>query len=87
VDLAGLHGLGAASGINTVMTRYLLPKARNLRTGETVKTQDLTGHRWSESQRTLAEQIAQQLADKMSDRTGDPWQGFLESYTPSQRRS
>lgn len=67
--------------------RYLLPKARNLVTGQTVKTQDLTGLRFTMQQRTLAQIAADQLAAKMQQRTGDAWQGFLESYSPTQRRS
>lgn len=67
------------------MAQYLLPKARNLTTGQTVKTQDLTGTRLALSQRVLAEDMARQLADKMTARTGDSWVGFVETYTPSQR--
>jgi hypothetical protein len=65
--------------------KYLLVKARNTRTGQTVKNQDLTGTRFSLSQRTLAEDLARQLADKMTARTGDAWVGFCEAYTPTTR--
>jgi hypothetical protein len=65
--------------------KFLLPKARNTVTGQTVKTQDLTGGRFTLQQRVLAEDSARQLADKMSARTGDLWQGFVESYTPTER--
>jgi hypothetical protein len=83
-----LHGLGTASVINTSMTtQYLLPKARNLVTGQTVKTQDLTGNRFTLDQRTIAEEQAERLARNMENRTRDPWVGFVEQYTPSQRRS
>jgi hypothetical protein len=68
------------------MAQYLLPKARNLVTGQTVKTQDLTGNRFTTNQRMLAENAARELAEKMSQRTGDSWVGFVEAYTPSQRR-
>jgi len=82
-----VHGLSSASGINTDMSdRYLLPMARNTVTGQTVKTQDLAGNRFTMSQRTLAEDMARQLADKMTARTGDSWQGFLREYTPTYRR-
>jgi hypothetical protein len=67
-------------------TKFLLPKARNSVTGQTVKTQDLTGARFTLGQRTLAEAAAAQLAEKMSARTGDSWVGFVESYTPTVRR-
>ena len=65
--------------------QFLLPMARNMITGQTVKTQDLTGTRFTTGQRALAQAMAQQLADKMSARTGDQWQGFLQTYTPTHR--
>lgn len=65
---------------------YLLPMARNTVTGQTVKTQDLTGSRFTHSQRALAEDMAEQLAVKMTARTKEVWQGFVQTYTPSQRR-
>lgn len=65
--------------------RFLLPMARNLLTGETVKTQDLTGARFTMAQRPLAEDLSDQLALKMSARTGSPWKGFLRTYTPTER--
>jgi hypothetical protein len=69
------------------MTQYLLSKARNTVTGQTVKNQDLTGARFKLSQRNMAQEVADQLAVKMSARTGDVWVGFVEAYTPSERRS
>jgi hypothetical protein len=51
-----------------------------------VKNQDLTGARFELRQRTLAEDMSRQLADKMTSRTGQPWVGFVEVYTPSFRR-
>ena len=68
------------------MTQYLITKARNIATGQTVKNQDLTGGRLELRQRALAETLADQLADKMTRTTGDRWQGFVEVYTPSVRR-
>ena len=56
--------------------------ARNTVTGQTVKTQDLTGTRFTQRQRVLAEDTARQLADRMSARTGDTWQGFVRVYHP-----
>jgi hypothetical protein len=66
--------------------QYLLVKARNLRTGQTVKNQDLTGGRLELRQRALAEDQADQLAVKMAARTGDAWSGVVEVYTPTFRR-
>ena len=65
--------------------QYLLPMARSTVTGQTIKTQDLTGTRFTQKQRVLAEDMARQLADRMTARTGDTWQGFVKLYTPSER--
>ena len=59
--------------------------ARNTVTGQTVKNQDLTGDRFTQRQRMLAEDMAAQLAQRMSARTGDAWQGFVKLYTPTHR--
>lgn len=56
--------------------------ARNTRTGQTVKTQDLTGGRFTLEQRGQAQIIADQLAENFTARTGDTWQSFLRPYTP-----
>lgn len=87
VDLAFMHGTCTAFGINTSMSeQYLLPMARNMITGQRVKTQDLTGTQFAPHQRALAQDVADQCAAKMSARTGDAWQGFVQLYTPRQRR-
>ena len=65
--------------------QYLLPMARNTLTGQTVKTQDLTGTRFALNQRRLAQDMADQTAAKMSARTGVAWQGFLVEYQPTNR--
>lgn len=69
------------------MEQYLLPKARCLRTGQTMKDQDLTGHRFTQLQRAQAQERADQLAKTMQDRTREPWEGFVVTYTPSVRNS
>ena len=66
--------------------QYLLPMARNSVTGQTVKTQDLTGTVFTQKQRVLAEQVADQLAVRMTARTGESWLGFVKLYTPTVRR-
>jgi hypothetical protein len=66
--------------------QYLLPKARNTVTNEVVKTQDLSGGRYELSQRPMAELAAHQLANKMTARTREPWEGFVEVYTPVTRK-
>ena len=87
MDLDCLYGSSTAFGINISMSeQYLLPMARNTVTGQTVKTQDLTGTRFTRLQQSLAQVAADQCAAKMSARTGDTWQGFVKTYTPSERR-
>lgn len=81
-----MHGAGTTSDINNCMSdQYLLPMARNMTTGQRVKTQDLTGQRFALNQRALAQDMANQCAAKMSARTGDAWQGFVQLYTPRER--
>ena len=81
-----MHGTSTAFDINIYMSeQYLLPMARNTRTGQTVKTQDLSGLRYTQNQRVLAESAADQCAAKMTARTGDTWQGFVRLYTPRER--
>jgi nitrate/TMAO reductase-like tetraheme cytochrome c subunit len=67
------------------MEQFLLVKARSA-LGQTVKNQDLTGTRFTLRQRAIAQECADQLAAKLTARTGVTWTGFLEQYTPSQRR-
>jgi hypothetical protein len=81
-----MYGTSTAFGINICMSeQYLLPMARNTVTGQTVKNQDLTGTKFTQRQRVLAEDIAAQLADRMTARTGDTWLGFVRLYTPTVR--
>jgi hypothetical protein len=82
-----VYGASTAFDINISMSeQYLLPMARNSVTGQTVKNQDLTGARFTQKQRVLAEDIAGQLAARMTARTGDTWLGFVQLYTPTTRR-
>ena len=64
---------------------YLMPMARNRRTGETVKAQDLTSSRYQLHQRSACLIEAQRLASQLTERTGDTWQPLIRSYTPSQQ--
>lgn len=68
------------------MTTYLLPKAINLRTQQTVKQQDLTGNRFTMSQRSLCEEQAQLLAAQMTARTRETWEAQVVEYTPIERQ-
>jgi hypothetical protein len=65
---------------------FLLAKARNTVTGQTVKNQELTGAKFNLAHRAECQQTADFLAAKMTARTGDNWIGYCEPYTPSQRR-
>jgi len=71
---------------NCMKPQFLLSKARNTVTGQTVKNQDLTGDRYTVNQRAICQQLADQLAAKMTERTGDLWEGYCELYTPTVRR-
>ena len=61
--------------------QYLMPKARNTLTGETVMEKDLTGRRLELRQRVLAQTQAQSLAEKMQRKTAVEWRGFVDIYT------
>lgn len=65
--------------------QYLISKARNSRTGQTLKIQELTGARFTMAQRALCQEKADKLAEQMTAKTGDTWHGFVEAYTPSVR--
>jgi hypothetical protein len=58
-----------------------MPKARNLRTGQTVKQQDLAGRRYMPHESKLAQQEAEDLALSMNKRSQDNWRGFVDVYT------
>jgi len=80
-------GLGSAL-LNTAMKQtYLLPTARNVTTGQKVKTQDLTGARFTLNQHAMAQEVAEQVARSVSERTGEVWEPVVVEYTPSARRS
>ena len=68
------------------MKQYLIAKARNIITGQTVMDQDLTGVRLELRQRALAEDQADHLASKMTRSTGAVWRGFVEVYTATARK-
>jgi hypothetical protein len=63
------------------MQQYIMPMARNLRTGETVKSQDLSGIRYIPSQRRECQLLAQRLADQMTLRGQDTWTAVIQSYS------
>ena len=65
---------------------YILPMARNQRTGETVKAQDLTSSRYQQHQQHDCLLEAQRLARQLTDRTGDVWVAVIRPYTPIKPR-
>jgi hypothetical protein len=79
-----VHGSCAAFDINITMTQYIMPMARNSRTGETIKEMDLTGGRYQMHQRRECLITAQRLAAQLTARTGDAWTAVIQPYTPTQ---
>ena len=61
--------------------------ARNLVTGQTVKTQDLAGARFTLAQRAMCQVVADQTAEKLTIRSGEQWKGYCEPYIPTKRKS
>lgn len=66
--------------------KYLLPMAKNVDTGQTVKIQDLTGFKYAQNQRSYCQEKANELASNLTERTGDSWVGFVKEYLPTYRR-
>lgn len=63
------------------MQQYIMPMARNLRTGETVKSQDLSGRRLMPHQRTECRLLAERLATQMTERGTDTWEARIVEYS------
>ena len=63
------------------MADYILPMARNTRTGATVKSQDLSGSRLQPHQRRECRLLAERLADQMTQRGPDTWQPVIQPYS------
>lgn len=61
--------------------QYILPMARNLRTGETVKSQDLSGRRFRADQTRECQLMANRLAEQMTNRGSDQWEPVVKTYT------
>lgn len=68
------------------MMQFILPMARNTRTGQTVKQQNLHGTRYNQTQRAECQRIANLMAESLTERSGDLWTGFVQPYTPTERR-
>ena len=64
-----------------IMQTFLIPKARNIQTGQTIMVRDLAGRHYTAAQRKQVQALADLYAQKMS-RTGDEWQGYVDTYTP-----
>ena len=61
--------------------------ARNTVTGQTIKTQDLTGGRFTLAQRNLAMDVARKIAEEYSARSRQLWEGYVVEYEPTVRRT
>ena len=61
--------------------QYILPMARNLRTGQTVKSQDLSGRRLRPDQRRECQLMADRLAEQMTQRGSDQWEPVITEYS------
>ena len=61
---------------------YLIAKATNQITKQTVMHKDLSGAKFTLQQKALAEDFARQYAQKLSSRTEQPWTGYVVEYTP-----
>lgn len=68
------------------METFLITKARNTQTGQTVKQQLLNGARFTLAQRRLALDMAEQHAAKLTERTGQRWVGFVEEWYAGKNR-
>jgi len=55
--------------------------ARNIRTGQTVKSQDLSGSRFIPSQRKECQLLSERLADQMTQRGQDTWTAVVQPYS------
>jgi hypothetical protein len=62
---------------------YILPKARNVRTGQTVKSQDLTGRRYQPHEQLECRLLADRLAAQMTTVSGETWVAVVETYQVS----
>lgn len=58
-----------------------MPIARNVRTRQVVQSQDLSGARLTENQRSEALLLAERLADNMMKRSRDTWVPGVKEYT------
>jgi len=66
-------------------TVYLIPKARNTVTKESVAHMELSGLRFSQHERALAQQLADRLAARLTARTTDLWTGYVDRVNESNR--
>jgi hypothetical protein len=61
---------------------YLIAKATNQITKQTVMHKDLNGSKFTLQQRKLAQDFADQYAEKLTDRWQQPWTGYVVEYVP-----
>ncbi len=63
------------------MAEYLIPKARNVKTGQVLMSKDLSGNRLAPNKQAEAELLAQRLAEDLTARTRETWQPFVDTYS------
>ena len=76
---ASRYGKYTVEEIN--MAQYVMPAARNTKTGQKVKQQQLNGYRFTLAERDQAWAISQSLAESLSTRTRESWIAEPITYT------
>ncbi len=70
---------------NCMKTVYLIPKARNSVTKESVAHMELSGQRFALHERVLVQQLADRLAAQLTARTTQLWTGYVDRVNESNR--
>jgi len=65
---------------------YWLPIAKCVETGQIIKEQDLTGHRYTRNQKSWALAAAQRIAANQNARTEYTWHATVREYKPGTNR-
>jgi hypothetical protein len=63
------------------MANYIIPIARCLETGQTVKVQDLSGRRLQMHEKLECQRMADRLAEQLTVKTRKSWQGLCLPFT------
>jgi DNA topoisomerase IB len=63
------------------MPQYFMPAARNTKTRQLLKQQDLKGHRYTKDDSSEVWLLSQALAEDLTARTREPWAAEPFTYT------